>query len=159
VQRAFAILERDLTDTVAKAMEKRGQIPAKPNSAPKADVDRVKARVEGLGLDWHDAVKSAGLSYATGYRFLKYEGSVGKLRELEEWVAREEVRKKRPPLPTAVEQDQRLADWLELGQQLAEVDPQHFQRVLEGLKDVLEASKLTQNAFRKMLRVTPDADR
>lgn len=159
MQRAFAILDRELTATVAEAMEKRGQIPAKPNSAPKADVDRVKARIAALGLDWHDAVKEAGLSYATGYRFLKYEGSVGKLRELEEWVVKEESRRKRPPQPTVAEQDARMAEWLELGQQLAKVDPQHFQMVLEGLRDVLEASRLTQSAFRKMLRATPDPDR
>jgi hypothetical protein len=159
VQRAFAILDRDLTATVAKAMEKRGQIPAKPNSAPKVDVDRVKARIEALELDWHDAVKSAGLSYATGYRFLKYEGSVGKLRQLEEWVLKEELRRKKTPQPTAAEQDAQFAEWMELGQQLSSVDPEHFQRVLEGLRDVLEAARLTQSAFRKMLRVTPDTDR
>jgi hypothetical protein len=159
VQRAFAILDVDVAATVAKAMDKRGQISGKPNSAPKADVDRVKARVEALGVDWHDAVKSAGLSYATGYRFLKYEGSVGKLKVLEEWLVREEIRRKKVPTPTVAEQDARIAEWDELGRELAEVDPQHFARVLEGLKDVLQASRLTREAFRKMLRATPDSDR
>jgi hypothetical protein len=140
-------------------MEKRGQIPGKPNSAPKADVDRVRARIEALGIDWHDAVKAAGLSYATGYRFLKYEGSVGKLRELEEWVVKQEAKRDRPPMPTGVEQDARLAEWSELGAELMRLDPQRFNEVFEGLRDVLEAAKLTQSAFLKILRATPDPKR
>jgi len=159
VQHAFAILERETTATVAKAMEKRGQIPAKPNAAPKADVDRVRARVEALGLDWHDAVKSSGLSYSTGYRFLNYEGSVGKLRTLEEWVVKEEAKRKQPARPTIAESDAQSAEWLELGRQLADLDPAQFQVVLEGLRDIVEATKLTQAAFRKMLRATPDPER
>jgi hypothetical protein len=140
-------------------MEKRGQIPAKPNAAPKADVDRVRQRIEKLGLDFHDAVAKAGISYSTGYRFLDGTASVGKLRQLEEWVIKEEARRKLPSQPTAAEQDARLAEWADLGRELADVDPQHFQVMLEGLRDVLEASKLTQAAFRKMLRATPDRER
>lgn len=159
MQQAFAILETDSAATVAKAMEKRREIPAKPNSASKADVLRVKARIEALGIDWHDAVKEAKLSYATGYRFLKYEGSVGKLRELEEWVVKEEARKKRPPQPTAAEQDARLAEWLELGRQLAQMDGAHFDDALDGLRKVIEAKKLIETGYRQLFRATPDHDR
>jgi hypothetical protein len=104
-------------------------------------------------------VKAAGLSYATGYRFLKYEGSVGKLRELEEWVVKQEAKRDRPPMPTGVEQDARLAEWSELGAELMRLDPQRFNEVFEGLRDVLEAAKLTQSAFLKILRATPDPKR
>lgn len=135
-------------------MDKRGQISTRPNSAPKADVDRVKARVEAMGIDWHDAVKSSGLSYATGYRFLKYEGSVGKLRQLEEWVVKEEARRKIASPPTAAERDAQMTEWDELGSELASTDPQHFVRVLEGLRDVVEANKRIQSAVRKMLSPT-----
>lgn len=140
-------------------MEKRGQIPAKPNAATKSDVERVRARVAALGYEWHDAIKRAGLSYATGYRFLNYEASVGKLRELEEWVVKEEGKRNRPVLPTAAEQDERIAEWSKLGDALMKADPQRFQEVLEGLRDVVEAARLTQLAFLKILRATPDPKR
>jgi hypothetical protein len=143
-------------------MDKRGQIPGKsppPNAAPKADVDRVRARVDALGYEWHDAIKRAGLSYSTGYRFLNYEASVGKLRELEEWIVREESKRNRKPLPTGEEQDERLAEWATIGAELMKSDPQRFNEVLDGLRDVLEATKLTQNAFLKILRATPGNDR
>lgn len=117
-------------------------------------MERVKARVEAIGLDWHVASKNAGLSYATGYRLLRCEASVGKLRQLEEWVIKEESRRKMPSRPSASEQDAMLAEWTDLGRDLSAVDPQHFVRVLEGLRDVVEANKRIQSALRKMLSPT-----
>jgi hypothetical protein len=142
-------------------MEKRREIPAatKPNAAARADVDRVRQRIESLGMDFHDAVESAGMSRPTGYRFLKGEGSVGKLRELEEWVVKEERRLKRPPQPTADEQDAMQLEWAEIGRELARVDPVLFGQALDGLRDMLGSVKLRDQAIRKIFRATPDADR
>lgn len=142
-------------------MEKRGQIPTaqKPNAAAKADVERIRQRVSDLGTEWNEAVKAAGLGYATGYRFLKGEASVASLRTLEEWVVKEELRRKKTPAPSPAEQDARLAEWLDLGRELMASDPRRFDVTLDGLRDVLQSVKLQQSAFRKMFRATPDDER
>ncbi|MGE0547594.1 MAG: hypothetical protein AB7O24_04370 [Kofleriaceae bacterium] len=149
-------------------MDKRKEIPAKspdkpgekpPNAAPKADVDRVRSRIAELGIEFHECVKRAGLGYATGYRFLNYTASVGSLRKLEEWVVKEERRQKRPAQPTGDEQDERLAAWTEMGRELQQIDPDHFESVIDGLREVLEAEKLRASGFRKILRANPDVQR
>jgi hypothetical protein len=161
VQPAFAILETDLASTVEKSMEKRGQIsaPQKPNAATRADVERVKSRINALGVDFHDAVKQADISYPTGYRILKGDASVGSLRKLEDWVVKEERRRKLPAQPTAEEQDARLAEWLEIGRELARLDPGLFDNALDGLRDMLGSVKLREQAISKIFRATPDAQR
>ncbi len=110
-------------------------------------------------MDWLDAVEKAGLGRATGYRFFKGKASVAKLRELEAWVVGEEKRLKRPSVGTKEEQDERLAEWVKLGEQLLRADPGRFADTLDGLRDVLESVKLTQSAFQKMFRATPEGDR
>lgn len=141
-------------------MDKRREIPAvKPNAAPRADVDRVSQRIASLGYDFHDAVEKAGISRATAYRFQSYTASVGKLRELEEWVVKEEARQKKPAQPTIEQQDAQQAEWAEIGRELARLDPQLFAATLDGLRDVLESVKLREQGIRKMFRATPDHDR
>ena len=144
-------------------MEKRREIPGKPNSAPKADVDRVAQRIVALGYkDIVDAAEKAGIpgiSRSTAYRFRDYTASVGKLRELEEWALKEERRRNLPAQPTTAEMNAQMREWTELGEQLNAADPVHFQKVMEGLRDMVEATRLTQAAIRKMLRATPDRDR
>lgn len=141
-------------------MDKRREIPAtKPNAAPRADVDRVSQRIASLGIDFHDAVEKAGISRATAYRFQNYTASVGKLRELEEWVVKEEARQRKPAQPTIEQQDAQQAEWAEIGRELARLDPALFAATLDGLRDVLESVKLREQGIRKMFRATPDHDR
>jgi hypothetical protein len=141
-------------------MDKRREIPAaKPNAAPRADVDRVLRRIEQLGVDGEDAVEAAGMSRPTYFRLRRYEASVGSLRKLDEWAAREEGKRKKPGTPSGTEQDALLAEWAALGEQLLEADPGRFRTTLDGLRDVLESVKLTQRAFSKMFRATPDHER
>jgi molybdenum-dependent DNA-binding transcriptional regulator ModE len=148
--------------SVAKAMDKRREIPGsqKPNSAPRADVDRVLKRISELGLDVHVASKAAGLSRMTGYRFLDYEASVGSLRTLEEWVVKEEAKRQKTGATTTREQhDQLLAEWTRLGEELVQIAPARFADAMDGLRDMIESVRLQQRALHKMFRPTPDGER
>lgn len=141
-------------------MEKRREIPAqKPNAAPKSDVDRVLKRIEQLGVSGEDALEGAGYSRPTWFRFKKYETSVGTVRAVEEWAVKEEGKRRKPSAPTTTEQEALLAEWAKLGEQLLAADPARFHSTLDGLRDVLESVKLTQRAFSKMFRATPDGER
>lgn len=152
--------ETAYADSVAEPMDKRGEISAaKPNAATRADVERVKKRIEALGLSFHDAVEKAQLSRPTGFRLLKGEGSVASLRQLDEYAAREEARQKRTAPQTAEQQDAALEEWAQLGRELQAMDPERFASTLDGLRDVLESVKLQRAAFSKMFRATPDPRR
>jgi hypothetical protein len=141
-------------------MEKRREIPApkNPNAPSRSDVERVRGRITALGLDWIDACEKAGLGRATAYRLLKGEASIGKLRELEEWVVKEEAKQHKPALGTKDEQDGKLSEWSSLGEELMRLDPARFADTLDGLRDVLASVKLTRSAFQKMFRATPDGE-
>lgn len=152
-----AATDTALRTTVAEATGKPREIP--PNAAAKADVDHVKRRIESLGLGWHDAIEKADLSRITGYRLLKGEASVASLRTLDEWVVREESRQSRPTLGTQDEAAALLEEWTRLGEELSRLDPTRFRQTLDGLRDVLESTKLTARAFSKMFRATPDHER
>lgn len=159
MQGLVALLETDYGSTVAEAMEKRQEISAKPNAAPRSEVERVRRRIDALGIDWHDAVTQAGLSRPTGFRLLNGQGSVASLRSVDEWAAKEEIRLKRKPDTNAEQQASALEEWAELGRQLQELDPARFATTLDGLRDVLESVKLQRQAIHKMFRATPDRDR
>jgi hypothetical protein len=141
-------------------MEKRKEIPGpKPNAAPKADVDRVRDRLERLGLDLVAAAIQAGMGRATGYRFKNYTASIGKLRELEEWVVKEELKRRIPTQPTNDEKDARIVEWNQLGHELMQIEPHQFAASLEGLRDLVQSIKLRDRAIHKMFRATPEGDR
>ena len=159
MQAVVAILETECGSTVAEAMEKRHEISAKPNAAPRAEVDRVRRRIEQLGVEFHEAVISAGLSRPTGFRLLNGTGSVASLRSIDEWAAKEETRLKHKPDISAEQQAAALAEWAELGRQLQAFDPARFATTLDGLRDVLESVKLQRQAIHKMFRATPDRER
>lgn len=142
-------------------MDKRREIPGskRPNAAPKADVDRILQRFEQLGLDGEDAVEAAGFGRATYYRLKKYEASVGTVRKIDEWSLREANGRRKPSSPTGNEQEQLLAEWQRLGEQLMEADPARLTSTMDGVRDVLESVLLQQRAILKMLRATPGSDR
>jgi hypothetical protein len=138
-------------------MEKRREIPAaKPNAAPKADADRVMARIENLGLKGEDVVEAAGFGRATYFRLKKYEASVATVRALDEWLVSEERRRSKPSAPTKGDEERLLAEWMQLGEQLMGLDPQRFVQAMDGLRDMVEGVRLQQSAILKMFRANPD---
>lgn len=142
-------------------MDKRKEIPAKskPNAASKSDVDRALARAAALGLDIHVAMERAGLSYATRYRVIGYSASVATLRKFEEWLVKEESKRRLPARPTSEQQDENVSEWGRLGQELSQIDPVRFSQALEGIRDLVDGIKLEERGIRKMFRGTPDAER
>lgn len=135
-------------------MEKRREIPAKkPMAAANGDVLALKARIERLGIDFHDAVEKAGYSRPQGYRLLNGEASIKMLRNLDEWTRKQEMAKK---IPTPQETQSQIDEWTALGRDLAELDPEEFGRTLDGLRDLLAAKKLQLAAIRKMFRANPE---
>lgn len=143
--------------TVTKVTEKRTSIP--PNAAPRADVELLRRRVEDLGYEWNEAIEKAGLGRATAYRFLKGTASVGSLRAAEEWVVKEESKRRKPSVGTKDEQSDLVAEWMRLGESLMKHDPAQFLRTLDGLRDLIGSIELQQRAITKMFRATPDSDR
>lgn len=129
--------------------------PAKPNAAARADVDDARRRVEELGLDWHETVQKI-LSRNTAYTLLRGEGSVGSLRKIEDWLVTKEAER-------AIERPKgkanTIAEWAAIGEQLHELDADKFEKVLDGLRDVLRATKIEQGGILKMFRPNPDRSR
>lgn len=132
-------------------MEKQREIP--PNAAPRETVERVKKRIEVIGVDFHDAVKRAGLSRNTGFKLLRGEGSQGSLRKIEDWLVREES--KRGPRP----KEDPIADWTELGRDLQQLDPRRFEAMLEGVREIVAVRKRESEVLLKMFRPNPDFDK
>ncbi len=143
-------------------MEKRKE-PAnsdKPMAAPRAEHQRVWARLEAMGLDSEGSVrKGTGISHATYFRFKKGDASVATVRDIDEWAAREESKRHIPSAGTQSQVDAQLAEWMELGEKLLKADPARFSSTIDGIRDLLEAKKLEQRAFSKMFRATPDPER
>ncbi len=127
-----------------------------PNAAPLASVQAVKKRIEALGIDYHEGVKLAGVSRNTGYTLLRGRGSLGKLREIEDWLVREEAKR---PRPKPASKDERLTEWSDLGAELARLDPARMDEMLEGLREIVKAKKMETNAILKIFRATPEPDR
>lgn len=141
-------------------MDKRREIPAaKPMAASRADTDRVIARIESLGLKVEDAVEAAGYKRATYFRLKKYEASVGTVRDLDEWLVKEESKRKKPGTPTGSEREALLAEWAELGERLMESAPDEFARMFEGLRVIAESVELRTRGFALINRVVPRNDR
>lgn len=134
-------------------MEKGREIP--PHAAPRDFVESVRKRVEAIGVSFHDAVKSAGLSRNTGYKLLRGEGSLGSLRQVEDWLVREEA--KRGPRPSTEKAE--LDEWGELGVALKELDPRRFDAMLEGIREIVAARKRERDVLSKMFRPNPDVDK
>lgn len=131
-------------------MEKAREIP--PNAAPRDDVDRVRKRLERLGVDFHEAVKKAEISRNTGYRLLRGEGSIGTLRQLEEWVVKQE----RSRGVKSSDRERAVEEWAELGGDLSKLDLEDFGQMLAALRDYVGAKKQMASAIRKMFRATPE---
>lgn len=114
----------------------------------------MRERILRLGIDFHAAVKDAGISRPTGYTLLRGTASVGTLRRLEDWVVRQESKRggAQPRDGSAVQLD----EWTQLGRELAELDPDDFDRTIDGLRDLIAAKKLQATAIRKMFRATPE---
>ncbi len=133
------------------------QIP--PNAAPRADVERVRRRAEGLGMELVLAAQDAGLSRATAFRFQSGEASVGSLRKVDEWLTKQESKRHVPTAGTKDAQSELVAQWTELGEKLMRLDPARFGSTLDGLRDLVESLELQQRAISKMFRATPDSER
>ena len=140
-------------------MEKRREIPGQettPMGAPRAEALAVRARIERLGLDYFEAMQKIGYSKPTAYRLLNGTGSVKALRELDEWTRKQEMAKK---VQTPQQASALLDEWVALGRELSAADAEQFASTLDGLRGLLEATKLRAASIRKMLRATPDNDK
>ncbi len=142
-------------------MEKRREAPSdKPFAAPRADVERVLARLDAMGLNTlEDVMRGAKISRPTYFRFKRGDASVGTVRSIEEFAVREESKRRVPSAGTKSQQDGLMAEWLDLGEQLMAADPERFRSTMDGVRDMLEAARLTQRALSKMFRATPDPER
>lgn len=131
---------------------KTSQIP--PNAASRHEVDRVRSRVDDLGVTWHDAVAKADLGRNVGFKLLRGHGSVASLRKIDEWAASEESR--RPSRSKDQKRTSKTAEWATLGAELAELDPAKFESMLDGLRDLVKAKRDEGAAILKMFRPNPD---
>ncbi|HET9748352.1 MAG TPA: hypothetical protein VFS06_03525 [Casimicrobiaceae bacterium] len=131
-------------------MDKQREIP--PHAAPRDFVDRVKKRVEAIGVSFHDAVEKAGVSRNTGYKLLRGEGSLGSLRRIEDWLVREEA--KRGPQEKLSKDE--MAEWADLGRELQKLDQQRFEAMLVGLRELVAVRKREDEVLRQMFRPNPD---
>lgn len=159
VQGAVTIPDTPSAPTVAKAMDKRREIPASKtkNAAPRADHERVLALLDRLGFGTEKAfTEELGRSRATFYRLKKGNATISMVREVEERLVREAQKREIPVAPTQNEQDELLTQWRELGDQLLSADPAQFYSTLDGLRDMVEATRLQRQAIHKMFRATPD---
>jgi hypothetical protein len=142
-------------------MEKRREISGakKPNAAPRADVDRVIQRIKRLNMSGVKALKAAGFSRPTWFRLKKYDASTGTVRDLEEWLLKQEVRHGDLPQPTKSEEDALLDDWNRLGEELIEFDANAFRERVAGLRKLVEGVRLQRQGLRQMFGTTPDDER
>lgn len=133
---------------------------APPNAAPKAQVDDVFRRIDALGIDWKVAVEKAEIGIATGYRLKKYTASVGSLKRLEDWLLKAEKAEFAQPAGVASEKfTTRLGEWMALGKELCDVDPEQFDQMLDGLRDLVKFERMREGALLKIFRANPDRRR
>jgi hypothetical protein len=119
-------------------MEKRREIPAatKPNAARARTLIACEPGSKALGMDFHDAVESEA-SRVRRLSVPEGRGQRRKLRELEEWVVKEErVSSVRLSSPSTSRTRMQL-EWAEIGRELARLDPVLFGQALDGLRDML----------------------
>ena len=140
--------------TESSGLSTRVQQKIPPNAASKHDVERVRARVEDLGKPWANAVIAAGLGRNVGFKLLRGHGSVASLRKIDEWAASEESR--RPPRSKEKQKASRVEEWASLGAELAVLDSEKFDAMLEGLRDLVKAKRDEGAAILKMFRANPD---
>jgi hypothetical protein len=136
-------------------MAKRGEISADKGertyrySARPEDVEAVRARVEALGISWHDAVEAAGVSRNVGYTLLRGKGSIGSLRTIEAWVSGKEDEK------AAEQSGDPRERWATLGAELEGLGPEQLEATMEALQEYVSAERRRRAALSKILRVTP----
>lgn len=130
-----------------------------PNAAPRSDVEQLQRRVANLGMTWVAAVEEAGLGRATAYRFRNGTASVASARQLDEWLLRQEQKKRIPSPGTKSAQDAAIAKWTELGEKLMILEPDRFREILDGLAEYVGGVEMQQRALSKRFRATPDPDR
>lgn len=138
-------------------MAKRGEIPDEKNrprsyknAATVEQVAAVRGRVEAIGWGWHDAVADAKVSRNVGYTLLKGKGSIGSLREVEEWLKRKEE-----TVAAARARDPREV-WASLGEELTQLGEEQMAVTIEAVTEYISAEKRRRAAFLKLLRVNPD---
>lgn len=137
-----------------------GKAEKKPMAAEPAEVQRVIRRLEAMDLNTEEAVtRGARISHATYFRFKNGAASVAKVRDIDEWAAREEQKRRVPSAGTKSQRDELLAEWATLGETLLEADPERFKITMDGIRDMLEAARLQQRAIAKMFRATPEPER
>lgn len=148
MQGSVARLSTAYEPTIGDVADKTPQVrDLPPNAAPAAEVERVRTRLERLGIKWHEAVEAAGLSRNTGFTLLRGLGSIASLRRIDEWAAREESRK---PMSTMKSQQNKQTEWAALGAELADLDPARFDTMLDGLRDFVKAKRDESGALLKM---------
>lgn len=146
--------------TVDESMAKRDEIPdaKKPertykHAASVEQVEALRSRVEALGVGWHDGVAAAGVSRNVGFTLLRGQGSVGSLRTIEVWVARQEELKRNDLV-----REPREA-WAALGVELEGLGADELATTIEAVREYIAAEKRRRAAFSKLLRVTPEPNR
>lgn len=122
--------------------------PLPPNAASIDEVNRVKKRLETLGFGFHEATKAAGISKSVSFRLLRGLASLASLRKLEDWLVREETRS---PVPTVKATQSKQNEWASLGAAIADADPEGFETMLEGLRDLVKAERDRSIALLKIV--------
>lgn len=154
MQVGVARLDTAFGPTVDEVTEKTDVVRKIPPNAPsRSELDRVKKRVIDLGREWHEFADAADVSRPVAYALLRGEGSVASLRKIDELAAREEAKR---PTATKNSKVNRAAEWAALGAELAELDPDRFEKMLDGLRDLVKAKRMEDAAILKMFRATPD---
>ncbi len=120
------------------------------NAAPKDDVEKLRDEIEATGLDWHEAVQRAKLSRNVGYTLLRGEGSVGSLRTIQEWWAKEGPARR--PNRSVREEWNAIADELEA------LGPDELAGKIEALGEYVRAEKRKRAALLKLFRATPERE-
>jgi hypothetical protein len=154
VQVSVARLDTAFGHTVEEVAENTHVVRKIPPNAPsKSELDRVKKRVSDLGREWHEFATEAEVSRPVSYALLRGEGSLASLRKIDEHASKEEARR---PAQAKNTKANRSSEWAALGAELAELDPDEFDQMLDGLRDLMRAKRLEREAKIKMFRATPD---